>query len=303
LKRRRPSGAFLFLLCLEVACASRAASRPVSKPVPPSEAISGWTEEGLASWYGGDDGFEGKPTASGEIYDSSKMTAAHRDLPLGTLVRVTNLDNGKSVEVRVNDRGPFIHGRVIDLSQAAARRLDIIGPGVAPVRIVILSPGVAPTPVPPAVAAGPWAVQVGSFGEPDRATRHAERLRSAGFTVYLEPYDGLTRVKIGPLDRGNDPLVLLTLPAIDLIDRVGPHPRVMAEGLVADDRAEPLLATSAVTEGGAATPSTEQRVLGDVLRLVGIAGVVIGHAQAETVRLIPLPTVSLIRILNDRNVD
>ena len=128
------------------------------------------------------------------------MTAAHRDLPLGTLVRVTNLDNGKSVDVRINDRGPFIHGRVIDLSRAAARRLDIIGPGVAPVRIVIISPGVAPTPVPPAVAAGPWAVQVGSFGEPDRATRHAERLRSAGFAVYLEPYDGLTRVKIGPLD-------------------------------------------------------------------------------------------------------
>ena len=204
LKRRRPSGAFLILLCLEVACASRAASRPVSKPVPPSEAISGWTEDGFASWYGGDDGFEGKPTASGEIYDSSKMTAAHRDLPLGTVVRVTNLDNGKSVDVRINDRGPFIHGRVIDLSQEAARRLDLIGPGVGPVRIVILSPGVAPTPVPPAVAAGPWAVQVGSFGEPDRAARHAERLRAAGFEVYLEPYDGLTRVKIGPLDSRAD---------------------------------------------------------------------------------------------------
>jgi rare lipoprotein A len=199
---RRASGALPLLLIavLEAACASNAASRPAMKPIPPSEAVAGWSEDGLASWYGGDDGFEGKPTASGEIYDSSKMTAAHRDLPLGTVVRVTNLDNGKSVEVRVNDRGPFIHGRVIDLSQEAARRLDLIGPGVGPVRIVIVSPGATPTPVPPAVAAGPWAVQVGSFGEPGRAERHAERVRAAGFRVYLEPYEGLTRVKIGPLD-------------------------------------------------------------------------------------------------------
>jgi rare lipoprotein A len=176
----------------------------VSKPVPPSEAVSGWSEDGLASWYGGDDGFEGKPTASGEIYDSSKMTAAHRDLPLGTLVRVTNLDNGKSVDVRINDRGPFIHGRVIDLSQEAARRLDLIGPGIGPVRIEILSPGPAPTPVPASAAAGPWAVQVGSFGEPGRAESHAERVRAAGFTVYLEPYEGLTRVKIGPVETRAD---------------------------------------------------------------------------------------------------
>ena len=204
MKRRRPSGAAAALLFLEIACASRAASRPVSKPISPSEAISGWTEDGMASWYGGDDGFEGKPTASGEIYDSSKMTAAHRDLPLGTTVRVTNLDNGKAVDVRINDRGPFVHGRVIDLSQEAARRLDLIGPGVGPVRIVIVAPGVAPTPVPSSVAEGPWAVQVGSFGEPGRAERHADRVRAAGFRVYLEPYEGLTRVKIGPLESRDD---------------------------------------------------------------------------------------------------
>jgi rare lipoprotein A len=170
----------------------------------PAEARSGWSEDGLASWYGGNDGFEGKPTASGEIYDSSKMTAAHRDLPLGTVVSVTNLDNGKTVEVRVNDRGPFVHGRVIDLSREAARRLDLIGPGVGPVRVTIVSPGVAPTPVPPAVAAGPWAVQVGSFGEPGRAEHHAERVRAAGFSAYLEPYEGLTRVKVGPFDSRED---------------------------------------------------------------------------------------------------
>jgi peptidoglycan lytic transglycosylase len=203
LRVRRPSGAAFLVLFLAVSCAS---SRPVpvSNPIPPAELHDGWSEDGLASWYGGDDGFEGKPTASGEIYDSSKMTAAHRDLPLGTVVRVTNLDNGRSVEVRINDRGPFIHGRVIDLSQEAARRLDLIGPGVGPVKIVIVRPGVAPTPVPLSVAEGPWAVQVGSFGDPERADRHAERVRTAGFSVYLEPYEGLTRVKIGPLDSRSD---------------------------------------------------------------------------------------------------
>ena len=198
---RRPSGAAIGILFLFVSCAS---SRPVSHPIPPADLHDTWSEDGLASWYGGDDGFEGKPTASGEIYDSSKMTAAHRDLPLGTVVRVTNLDNGRSVDVRINDRGPFVHGRVIDLSQEAARRLDLIGSGVGPVRIVIVSPGVSPTPVPASVAEGAWAVQVGSFGDPNRADRHAERVRAAGFTVYLEPYEGLTRVKIGPLDSRGD---------------------------------------------------------------------------------------------------
>ena len=173
-------------------------------PIPPEEPTPGWSEEGLASWYGGGDGFDGKPTSSGEIYDASLLTAAHRDLPLGTLVEVTNVDNGKSVVVRINDRGPFIKGRVIDLSREAARRIDLIGPGVGPVRLTVVSPGVAPTPVPPAVAAGPWAVQVGSFGQRERAERQAERLRAAGFTVYFEAFAGLTRVKVGPLPARED---------------------------------------------------------------------------------------------------
>ena len=195
------------------ACSTR--SRPVSRPVPPEEAVSGWTEQGLASWYGGADGFEGKPTASGEIYDSSLLTAAHRDLPLGTLVEVTNVETGASVRVRVNDRGPFVHGRVIDLSQAAARKIGVIGPGTAIVRLTIV--GVPPVaPIPPASSSPAteaatttattraWAVQVGSFAQPDRAGRHADRLRAAGFDVYLEPYQGLTRVKVGPLDSRAD---------------------------------------------------------------------------------------------------
>ena len=165
----------LLLLVLFTACASRSATRPVSRPIPPRRR-AGWSQEGLASWYGGDDGFEGKPTASGEIYDSSRLTAAHRDLPLGTIVDVTGTDSGKTVRVRINDRGPFVHGRVIDLSREAARRIDLLGPGVGPVRLTVVAPGATPTPVPAAVALGPWAVQVGSFGERPRADRHEERV-------------------------------------------------------------------------------------------------------------------------------
>lgn len=190
------------LLCA-AACASRKASGPVpvSHPIPAEEATRGWNEEGLASWYGGNDGFEGKPTASGEIYDSGRLTAAHRDLPLGTVVDVRSLDNGRVVRVRINDRGPFVQGRIIDLSRAAAEQIAMIGPGVAKVRIVVVTEGVEVAPVSPS---GLWAVQVGSFGERPRADRHADRVRAAGFRVYFEPYQGLTRVKVGPVDSRAD---------------------------------------------------------------------------------------------------
>ena len=167
----------------------------------PEAATAGWSEEGLASWYGGNDGFEGKPTASGEIYDSSQMTAAHRDLPLGTIVDVTNLSNGKTVRVRINDRGPFVAGRIIDLSHEAAERIGVIGPGVARVEVRVVTAGVAREPVSPT---GQWAVQVGSFADHDRAQRQSDRLRAAGYSVYFEPYGGLTRVKVGPLESRDD---------------------------------------------------------------------------------------------------
>jgi len=187
------------LAALAGACASHRPAPPASRPAPPaapSEASKGWSEEGLASWYGGDDGFEGKPTASGEIYDSSKLTAAHRELPLGTVVEVKSLDTGRTVRVRINDRGPFVQGRIIDLSKAAATAIAMIGPGVARVRLLVVEPGPEPTPPPPG---GLWAVQVGSFAEKPRADRHADRVRAAGFTVYFEAYQGLTRVKVGPV--------------------------------------------------------------------------------------------------------
>ncbi len=184
------------LLAAGSACAARRAAAPQAPPAAAApSAESGASEEGVASWYGGNDGFEGKPTASGEIYDGSQMTAAHRTLPLGTLVDVKNLDNGRSARVRINDRGPFVKGRILDLSRTAAAALGVTGPGVAMVRLTVVKPG---PEVPPLSPTGQWAVQVGSFAEPGRAERFSQRLLATGREIYLEPFRGLTRVKVGP---------------------------------------------------------------------------------------------------------
>ena len=118
-------------------------------------------QSGMASWYG--PGFHGKTTANGETYDMNKLTAAHRTLPFGAVVRVVNLDNRKSVDVRINDRGPYVGNRVIDLSREAARRIDMINAGTARVRLELLR---SPTPV----------------------TRRGEALNREVFTVQLESY-------------------------------------------------------------------------------------------------------------------
>jgi rare lipoprotein A len=96
----------------------------------------GYRMDGVASWYGHK--FHGRPTASGETYNMNDLTAAHKTLPLGTLVKVTNMENHKEVVVRINDRGPFIDNRVIDLSLAAAKKIAMIGPGTASVRVSVL---------------------------------------------------------------------------------------------------------------------------------------------------------------------
>jgi rare lipoprotein A len=154
-------------------------------------------EEGLASWYGGGDGFEGKPTASGEIMDGRKLTAAHRTLPLGTWVDVVNRDSGRTVRVKINDRGPFVKGRIIDLSRAAALEVGAMGPGVVPVRITVVQPGPAVLELSPT---GRWSVQIGSFASAYRGETLAQKVRATGKRAYTEPFGGLTRVKIGPLD-------------------------------------------------------------------------------------------------------
>lgn len=123
-------------------------------------------ETGLASWYGRP--YHGRPAADGEIYDMEALVAAHRTLPFNTWVRVVNVSNSKSVDVRIIDRGPFVDGRVIDLSRAAARSIDLLGPGVGPVRLEVIRLPENPEP-------GVFAVQVGAF----RVRDNADRLRGA----------------------------------------------------------------------------------------------------------------------------
>ena len=131
-------------------------------------AVVGSVESGVASWYGHP--YHGRAAANGEIYDMETLTAAHRTLPFGTWVRVLNLHNGKSVEVRITDRGPFIEGRIVDLSRAAARAVDMIGPGTAPVRLEVIA-----APAPALAVSDAFAVQVGAY----QNRNNAERVRAA----------------------------------------------------------------------------------------------------------------------------
>ena len=127
---------------------------------------SGYSEEGNASWYGPP--FHGRRSSNGEVYDMNKLTAAHRTMAFNTMVRVTNLGNGKTVVVRITDRGPFIENRIIDLSKAAAQEIESIGPGVVPVRLEVVS-GNDPF-------GGYFTVQVGAFKERGNAERLRDRL-------------------------------------------------------------------------------------------------------------------------------
>jgi len=170
----------------------------------------GWREKGDASWYG--EPYHGRPTASGEIYDMHDFTAAHRTLAFGTWVRVTRRDDGRWIDVRVNDRGPFVSGRIIDVSWAAARRIGLDVDGVAAVTVEPVDrprpPERRPAPPPPATttsAAECWWVQVGAFGDRDNAERARERLRDEGFAVVvMEAPGGLHRVRVGPYDDGRE---------------------------------------------------------------------------------------------------
>ncbi|HEU0225488.1 MAG TPA: septal ring lytic transglycosylase RlpA family protein [Steroidobacteraceae bacterium] len=164
------------------------------------ESAAGYVEQGVASWYGPD--FHGKRTATGERYDMHAMTGAHPTLPLPAWVRVTNLQNGRSVDVRLNDRGPFAKNRIIDLSRAAAEQLGMIGDGTALVEVRSLASG-----APPASLAAParrFYAQAGAFAEEDNAERLAARLRAAGIegvAVAVARVDGrrLFRVRAGPV--------------------------------------------------------------------------------------------------------
>ncbi len=176
-------GLLALLILFLAACAS------VPRPVEPE---IGYREKGIASWYGEE--FHGKRTASGEVFDMNGLTAAHRTLPLGTILKVTNPQNGRSVQVKVNDRGPFVSGRLLDLSYGAANRLGIIGTGTARVTIEVIS--LAGSTAPAA-----YTIQVGAFVVEENAVRLKERLNARYQPITIQRFETnrqqFYRVRVG----------------------------------------------------------------------------------------------------------
>lgn len=187
--------------------------RPAEQP--------GYDETGTASWYG--DQFNGRPTATGERFDMHALTAAHKTLPLPGLVEVTNLTNGRRIVVRLNDRGPFVDGRIIDLSRGSAEALGMLQTGVAEVRVRYLGPAprlgggtplqyaraAPPPPTPylttaPAHESGAYWIQAAAFSDRVAARRVAERLgERATVDVEAEGREALFRVLVGPWPDAN----------------------------------------------------------------------------------------------------
>ena len=177
------------LALMLAACATHHA--PPHAAMPPH----GFVQEGIASWYGPK--FQGRLTASGERFDMHKLTAAHRTLPLGTRVRVINLENGRSVVVRINDRGPFVKNRIIDLSYEAARRLGFVQQGTARVRIV--APGAAAS-ARASGTPGKAYVQLGAFRQREGALALLQRFAHLGpIALAHDPTLDVWRVRIGPV--------------------------------------------------------------------------------------------------------
>ena len=178
---------------------AEAAKRDTSPTPPPAKhgktpaapAPVGYIQEGNASWYGNE--FHGRHSSNGEVYDQYKLTAAHRTLPFDTMVRVTNLSNGKSTTVRITDRGPFVENRIIDLSLGAAREIESVGPGVVPVRLEVLGNI--------DVTAGFFTVQVGAFRDRGNAERLRARLTLSYAPIFIQQYDSANgtfyRVRVG----------------------------------------------------------------------------------------------------------
>jgi rare lipoprotein A len=169
----------------------RPPAQPSPRTTPPPAVPGSYVEEGLASWYGVP--FHGRRAANGEIYDMYNLTAAHRTLAFESIVRVTNLKNGRQAEVRINDRGPFVENRIIDLSLRAAQELDMVAMGIVPVRLELLA-GESPQ-------MGNFTVQVGAFQVRENAARLAERLEKRYQPVFIVEYDSpaglFYRVRVG----------------------------------------------------------------------------------------------------------
>ncbi len=176
----------------------------------PLASSKNFKQKGIASWYGAD--FHGKKTANGEIYDMHEISAAHKTLPLDTHVKVDNLENGKSIVVRINDRGPFIRGRIIDLSFAAAKKLGIVENGTAKVKIKALGTPAkiavnsnAPEKLIPAnYNSGIFTFQVGAFKDRENAEKLRRKLDRQYKNAHISPFDNghdtLYRVRVGRYD-------------------------------------------------------------------------------------------------------
>ena len=169
-------------------------TKPTPAPTPAPRSPAGplrMIEEGNASWYGVP--YHGRKAANGEIYDMNKLTAAHRTLPFETIVRVTNLRNGKQTQVRITDRGPFVEGRIIDLSLAAAREIDMVATGVARVRLELVNG--------PKEMVGAFTVQVGAFLQRENAVKLRQGLERRYQPVFVVEYDSpkglFYRVRVG----------------------------------------------------------------------------------------------------------
>jgi len=178
----------------------------------------GYFEKGLASWYG--DEFRGKPTASGEIFDPDDMTAAHKTLPLGTIVKVKNLDNGKEAELKINDRGPFVRGRIIDCSRKGAKELGYFANGTAKVKIEVVKvgkgrAGKSPTTVlddsADKVLDGSFTVQTGAFKEVKNAKGLKETLRKKFGDSYVAQFREFYRVRVGHFKTEKEANTLLNM--------------------------------------------------------------------------------------------
>jgi rare lipoprotein A len=168
-------------------------SVPPRRQPPQVSVPAGYVEQGNASWYGVP--FNGHRTSDGEVYNMYDFTAAHRTLPFNAVLRVTNVANGMQTQVRINDRGPFVAGRIIDLSYSAAKAIGLIGPGVAKVRLEMLS-GSDPN-------VGSFSVQVGAFRVKENADRLQARLSATYSSVMIQVYDSplgvFYRVRVGRL--------------------------------------------------------------------------------------------------------
>ncbi|MBN1363242.1 MAG: septal ring lytic transglycosylase RlpA family protein [Syntrophaceae bacterium] len=169
------------------------------QPVPDAKDFR---ERGIASWYGKD--FHGKVTSNGEMYDMYDMTAAHKTLPLGTYVRVINLENNRKAEVRINDRGPFVQGRIIDLSYEAAKRIGVLNSGTAHVEIIALGKEIEPGSgkiVPVDYYSGNFTFQVGAFVDKKNAQRLLAKLDKKYQNAHIMVYDRgdniFYRVRVG----------------------------------------------------------------------------------------------------------